>query len=272
MKIGTVSKWMVPIVEVGFRQWSEHWQSLNVLLDTGYHREFRINRNVRDQLGLPLVFTAASGPFTKAELLLGGISKRVNEVEMFEGIYFDGALGTALLHGLRITIDVEKNGEVHIDRIPRPMLDGLIQHLKHRIAKFKRQFASGQHRPWFRALPWTYITIKDRNGGWQTLKANVDTGSNTDLSLPPAWIEKLGLRLPDKDEVETWGGLMDVRQGKVDVRWLGCQQPANCVERRDMDRPIVGMNLFRGKRIIIDLDYEMPPVEITDIPEPLRNT
>ena len=181
------------------------------------------------------------------ELLLEECAMPV-KAEIREPLDFSGVIGTNLLQGRRMTIDVLTNEAVTIDWIPSS---------PNRFYEYPS--LSGK-------LPWIDVTIKDREGRCQTISANVDTGNSEELTLPPSCVKELGLRLLNKCWVKTINGPVNASCGEVEIVWQGCHRTAKCIEREDMDRAIIGMSLLSGKRITIDFELSGASLRIAPIP------
>ena len=261
------------MVPIKVRKLDGNWQELCVLLDTGAEVGFTLAETTARELGIamapdrdaPATIDPANLPdgaifISPYWVELEGYPRRV-EAEIREKLRFSGLIGADLLQGRRITMDVRENGIVNIDRIPSP------SRRRGRLRKSQRQQPSSEYPPLSMKLPWADVTIKDGEGRCQTIGANVDTGDNGDLSLPPSDVERLGLGLFGKCWVDTINGPVNESCGEVEIVWLGRHRRAQCIQRQDLDRPIIGMNLLSGKRITIDFDYVQPCVEIACIPQ-----
>ena len=196
------------------------------------------------------------------ELLLEG-HPRPAEAEIRDLPSLSGLIGMKLWHGRRITMDVVKKGAVTIDSIPSPTV---LARLKSRFHTPTVQCHSSEYPPLSMRLPWVDVTIKDIEGRYHTICANVDTGNSGHLTLPPSCVEGFGLGLLAKCRVNAIGGKVNASCGDVDIVWRGSHRTVECIQREDVDRPIIGMKLLSGKRITIDFDYLPPTVGIGPIP------
>ena len=271
---GTVNESLLPIIPASFKKLDGDWQKLRVLLDTGSKVGLMLAEATVSQHGIAIRYDynspASIGPILRlgnsmpmpphwVELQLEGIP-RVVENKILETDDFSGVIGPSLLLNRRITIDVVRNGAVEIDWIPAPTSLDRIRSL---IRKPKRQRPSPEYI-W--QLPWVDMAIKDSEGRWQPFSANVDTGDSGQLSLPPSYVERFGLRLPGECRVNTPDGPFDTSCGEVEICWQGSPCTVQCIERQDINPPLIGMKLLRGNRITIDFDYLPSVVEIAPIP------
>ncbi len=248
------------------------FQRLDLLLDTGFYGDLILREDTVDRYGLAIGMDYSGltsnrflhDPQT-AELFLEENPRKVSAQTRKEHL-FAGLLGTAPLLRRRITVDVVQNGEVTIDWIPEP---SLYERILRNLRTPKRQLSSQEPPPsWavLAALPWINITVRDSSGRFHTFGANVDTGDNGELSFPASLVNELGLRLSGTCQRYFDGGLVDVPCGEVEVVCQGHQFPGQFVQKPDVDRPIIGMELFRGHRIAIDIDFGGPPVKVHSAP------
>ncbi len=244
-------------------------QQLDLLLDTGFYGDLILREDTvsRYRLAIGIDYSRLTsnqfpqGPET-AELFLDETTRTVSVQRRREHL-FPGLLGTAPLLRRRITVNVVENGEVNIDWIPAP---SLYERSLRKLRADKRQRSSQDPPPsWaaVAALPWINISVRDGSGRFHTFDANVDTGDNGGLIFPTSLVDELGLRLSGSCQRYFDGGLVDVPCGKVGIAWQGRQFPVQFIQKPDVDRPIIGMALFRGHRITIDVDFGGPPVGIS---------
>ena len=257
---GKVNKKLVPMIPVSIKKPNWDWLELNVLLDTGYGGEFMMalatlrdfyNLSSIDQI--PYLGNSMSTPYKWVELKLDENPTKEVKAEIIKPNHFPGVIGPSLLLSKRIVIDVEEDGLVEIDWIPRPIRPTLPTRLLGLIRKPKRKRPSCEYR-W--KLPWVNLKVRDSTGEWQPLTVNVDTGDDGELSLPPSLVERFGLKLPYKCRVNTPCGPLDTCCGKVKIFWEGNPCTVQCVQLQEKNPPLIGMNLLRGKRITIDLSYD----------------
>lgn len=107
------------------------------------------------------------------------------------------------------------------------------------------------------------IQIMEASGQWWWFEAVLDTGATCDLTLPPAVIERLGLRWFDKSGA-ILAGETPIRCNVYDgeILWNGARRLV-CVHELEGD-PLVGNRLLEGHHIAIDL-VEGGSVEITPL-------
>lgn len=273
---GVVNEFLLPIIPVSVKKLDGDWQKLDILLDTGAEVGLVLGRSTINRHGIaigpdcsqlatidPVDLPDTSIPLSPfwVELLLEGYPRPV-EAEIRELHHLSGLIGTHLLQGRRITMDVVKNGTVNIDWIPAPTRLARIRSL---IRRPERQLPSLEY-VW--KLPWVDVAIRDSEGRCQTLSANVDTGCSEQLSLSPSYVERFGFRLLDECRVITAGGTVDVNCGEVGMFWQGGLRTVECVQRQEGHPPLIGMKLLCGNRITIefDFDYLAPAVAIAPIP------
>ena len=266
---GYVSRHLAPMIPASIRKEDGGCQRLELLLDTGFYGDLTLTHDTVHRYGLAIGFDHSrltsnrflQGPET-VELFLEEASRTVS-AQIRKELLFPGLLGTALLLRRRITVDVVENGAVNIDWIPSPSFyDRILQ----KLYTPKRQRSSQENPPsWavMNALPWINLSVRDSRGRCHTFGANVDTGNNGELSFPPTLVDELGLRLSGTCQRYLDGGLVVVPCGEVEVTWQGRQFPVQFIQQPEDDRPIVGMELFRGHRITIDVDFAGPPVRIS---------
>ena len=278
---GIVNEHLLPMVPVNVKKLNGDWQELSILLDTGSEFGFMLSETTASELGIAVRYNrdspASTGPILRpgdsmpmpphwVELLLEGIP-RVVEDNTLKTDDFAGVIGPSLLLNRRITIDVVRNGAVEIDQIPSPTLLDRIRSL---ILKHERQRPSLEY-VW--QLPWIDVSIRDSRGRWRHFSANVDTGNSEQLSLPPSYVERFRLRLPDKCRLNTPDGPINASCGEVEIFWQGSPCTVQCIQHQQEKPPLIGTKLLSGNRITIDVDvdYVPPRVEIARIPRSARN-
>ncbi len=274
---GTVNRNLVPIVPVKVKRLDGNWQKLGMLLDTGFEDRLLVAMNAVMQHNISVwppynptnleYYSQLGGRSEfklecKVELLLRR-NQRVDEAEIINMHDFPGVIGVGLLLRQRITIDVIENGAVGIDHIPPPTRTGRIRRLFRRP---KRQRPYSDCPPLFSTLPWAEVAVRDREGTYHTLCANVDTGDNGELTLPLDEVERLGLRLNENSWVSTMNGPAHASCGEIGIIWQGETRTVQCRQRSDVDRPIIGMKLLSGNRITMDIGYPTKIVDIAPIP------
>lgn len=272
------------MVPVRVKKLDGDWQELCFLLDTGSDFDSMLAETMASELGIAVRYEpdspASIGPIPRlddsmlmpshwVELQLEGIP-RVAKNKILKTDKIAGAIGPSLLLGRRITIDVVRNRAVKIDQIPPPTF---LDRIRSRILKHERQRPSPEYC-W--RLPWIDVAIRDSKGKRRCFSANVDTGNNEQLSLPPSYVKNFGLRLPDKCWVNTPDGRINASCGEVEMFWQGSPCTVQCIEHEQEKPPLIGMKLLRDRRITIDIDvdygYYVPPrVEIARIPRSARN-
>ena len=278
---GFVNEHHLPIIPVSVKKLDGNWQNLDILLDTGSNSGLVLESATVNRYGIALgpdrnvlaTIDPAELPGNSitispfwVELLLEGYSQPV-KAEIREVYHLSGLIGTDFLQGRRITMDVVKDGTVNIDWIPAPPSPSFLDCLRIGFRKPKLPYYPSQSPILPRILPWADVTIKDREGRTQTIYANVDSGDSGELTLPPSYIKSFGLMLPNKCRVITIDGEVDASCGELEIIWQGCHRTILCVQRQELDRPIIGMKLLSGNRITIDFDYvSQPVVEIAPIP------
>ena len=181
-----------------------------------------------------------------------------------------------MLRYRRVTVDAVEGGTVTVDAILRDSGRGMSWRP---FGKREREGPFGEnpkeyqedYEKWMcRYLPWTSLRIRDCEGDWHTVWVNVDTGFNGDLSLPPGWVSRLGLRLPNECEIETVNGPLPAQSGEVEVIWKGKRRLIESIRRNCGAPPLIGMKLLKGNSITID--FQGPAgrdiyVDIKPIPE-----
>ena len=198
----------------------------------------------------------------KVKLLMEG-NQRVVQAEIINMRDFSGVIGAGLLSSRRITIDVIENGTVEVGRIPSPTSKGSIRSL---FCRPERQSPYSDCPPFGSNLPWKETKVKDSAGAYHTLCANVDTGDNGELTLPPSEVEEFGFRFLGRCRLNVIGRQVNASCGEVEIVWQEESRTVQCRQRSDVDRPIIGMKLLSGNRITIDVGY---PTKIVDI-SPIR--
>ena len=173
-----------------------------------------------------------------------------------------GLLGTNLLQYRRLTIDVVENGAVKIERLHS--LDPL-GHPTSRFDMPTKHRHSAKDPSLSRKLPWKEIAVIDVEGKRQTISANIDTGDDGALTLPPSHVDSFELTLPNDCVVNTINGEVDALCGDVEIVWQGCHRSAECIQREDVDRPIIGMKLLSDNRITVDFEFSGACLSITPI-------
>ena len=278
---GIVNGHLLPMVPVSVKKLDGEWQELSILLDTGSEFGFMLSETTASELGIAVRYNrdspASIGPILRpgnsmpmlphwVELQLEGIP-RVVEDKILKTDDFAGVIGPSLLLRRRVTIDVVRNGAVEIDQIPASTL---FQRARNLILKHERQRPSLEY-VW--RLPWIDVAIKDSRGRWRHFSANVDTGNSEQLSLPPSYVERFRLRLPDKCQLNTPDGPIDASCGEVEIFWQGNPRTVECIQHQQEKPPLIGMKLLSGNRITIDVDvdYVPPCVEIARIPRSVRD-
>ena len=123
---------------------------------------------------------------------------------------FPGVVGPALLRNRRITVDVRRNGPVIIEKMSARGLTTPIRSLA-RIPKWLCRWK----------LPWINAAIQDSKGRWKVISVNVDTGDNGELSLPPSYVERFGIRLSGKSGKNTPEGPREYDCGEAEICWEG---------------------------------------------------
>ena len=247
-----------------------------MLLDTGSEtgllvamtaiRQHDVETEPRYNLPDPVYFSQLGNPSItklpcKVKLLLEG-NQRAVEAQIVNMHEFSGVMGTNLLLNRRITIDVIENGAVEIDWIPSPTRLERFRNLIHRPKQ--RRFSS-DYPTILTSLPWAEVTIKDSEGRRHTLWANVDSGNNGELTLPCSEVERFGYRLLERCWVDTMDGIVDASCGEVEMIWQGKSRAVQCIQRSDVDRPIIGMKLLSGNRMTVDFDGLAPIAKIAHI-------
>ena len=271
---GFVNEKLVPIVPVGVKKLDGDWQKLDILLDTGSEVDCMLAETTVGQYGIAIRHRYDSPVSVGSVQILGNSILRshywvelllegnpmVVEAQILQMRHFSGVIGPSILLDRRVSIDVVKNGVVEIDRIPGPR--GLAR-IRSLMARPKPQWPSLEYH-W--KLPWANLKLRDSKGEWHPLTVNVDTGDNGQLSLPPSLIERFGLRLPGQCRVDTFDGPLDASRGGVEILWQGKPRTVECIQSQEKNPPLVGMELLRGNRITIDVDYlPAPTVRIAPI-------
>ncbi len=285
MIVGTVNRHLMPVIPINIRNEDDGSEQLELLLDTGFdgaialeldlvHHHRLATRPTRQLLTPEFVSErdpkwGHSPPFT-VESMLEGTPCEVPLLVLNEHP-FAGMVGTEMLKFRRVTVDVMEEGRVTVDTLPPESCRGM------RSRQFGKRKRQGPFRKdpedyagWiYRNLPWTSLQIRDSEGDWYTIRVNVDTGSSGELSLPPSWVSRLGLKLPNECEIETVNGRLPVHTGEVEVFWKGKRHSIECIRRNDGAPPLIGMKLLEGNRITIDFgDYGGTNVDVDIKPIP----
>ena len=284
MVTGTVNKRLMPIIPAEVRNEDKGWEQLELLLDTGFdgavaleldlvHRH-RLETLPPRQLLTPEFVSERDPkwghipPFT-VEAMLDGAPREASLLILDEHP-FSGMLGTEMLKFRRVTVDVVEGGLATVETFIPKSGHGM----------GRRQFGKRQRPRPFREnpeeyldwmnylLPWTSLQIRDGEGDWHTIWVNVDTGSSEELSLPPSWVSKFGLRLPDESRIETVNGPLAGHSGKVEIIMGGERRCIECFSRNDGAPPLIGMKLLEGNRVTMDfedfagtnVDVEIKPI------------
>ena len=258
---GIVNESLLPIVPVSVKKLDGDWQELDVLLDTGSEVGFMLAEATASQHGIaimpdrnspasavPVSYFDSSIPMPLpwVELQLEGIP-RVVECEIIKTDKYSGMIGPRLLLNRQVTVDVVRNGPVEIDCTPAPTA---LDRIRSRIRRRERQHPFPKYR-W--KLPWVNVAIKDSEGKWRSFSANVDTGNSEQLNLPPSYVERFGLRLPGKCQMNDTDGPFDTICGEVEMCWQGNLCTVQCVQHQPGKPPLIGMRLLRGNRITMML-------------------
>ena len=282
--IGTVNKHLLPMVPVSVQKDVDQWQPLSIILDTGFNGDIALDEKWLEMLGLQselvgmfpsfnlpteIYQNSRNTPPIRAELIWAGTQRTVT-VNALQGHPFSGLLGTDLLRYRRVTIDAIEGGSVIVDTGPAPSRGHLARWMSRKLDRQRPLFDDlDEYLRWSMSnLPWTNLRVRDRNGGWQAIWVNVDTGYTGELSLPTKWVNRLGLRLPDRCQLHTVRGTIPTECGDVEVDWRGEKRYIDCTHRPDDSPPLIGMKLLEGKRITIEFENEWPTVEIRPIPPP----
>ena len=273
---GKLNQNLLPMVKISVEKCDGDWQELDVLCDTGVEGGLVLPRGTLNRHGIAvrpdcsalgiidpreLPGDSISGSPYWVDLLVEEGPQRV-EAESHELHRLRGLIGTKLMQRRRLTVDVKKKGAVSIDRIPSPPPPA---RLKIPFRTPEMQSLSCDHLPLSPRLPWVDVTIQDIYGREHVVCANVDTGNNGELTLPPNYVEWFGFRLPSECLVNTIDGEVKARCGKVQIVWQGCHRTVECIRRDDVDRPIVGMKLFSDTRITIDFEITGASLRIAPI-------
>lgn len=275
---GFMNPYLLPIVPVSVRKENGDWLHLDVLLDTGFNGEIALEHGLVSEYGLaaqpkddmpepigllqtPISSTTISSQAVELEL---GDTRLLASVHLLDQHPFSGQLGTALLLNRRITLDVVENGAVNIDWTPLPRhRPGILQKLGVR----KWQLPHPEYMTWWiDSLPWMNVSIKDGAGRWRSLSATVDTGDSGELRLPSNYVERLGLKFRDKTQVQNIRGPAEESCGRVEIIWNGRKRPVHCTEHQEDIPPVVGMKLFSGNRVTIDVNHLGTAVKFSRIP------
>ena len=181
---------------------------------------------------------------------------------------FRGMLGTGLLLYHVVVLDVVEGGTVTVDNAPaRSGRRGLRRWLGRRKHQQPSLENFEEYMRWFTGnFPWTNLPVQDSQGRWWSVWVKVDTGSNGELTLPTSWVDRLGLTLPETSTIRTPDGLKSVSQGQARIKWQGKETFVDC-QRRDDVPPLIGMELFKGNRIIIDFNCPRPAIEVRRLPK-----
>lgn len=284
MITGTVNKRLMPIIPVEVRNEDRGWEQLELLLDTGFDgglylkmellHHHRLETRPPRQLLTP-EFTSeryanrGQRPAFTVEASLDGAPREASLLILDEHS-FSGMLGTEMLKFRRVTVDVVEGGpatvETFIPKSGRGM--GRRQLGKRKRPRPFRENPEDYEEWMYRNLPWTGLQIQDGEGYWHAIWVNVDTGSSEELSLPPKWVSRLGLHLPNGSQMETVNGPLAGHSGKVEIIMKGERRCIECFSRNDGAPPLIGMKLLEGSRITMDfedfaganVDVEIKPI------------
>ena len=286
MAKGVVNEDLIPVVPLSVRNDDNEWQDVNFMLDTGFDGDLALEAPLLDR------YCLATRPhrqlLTPQEVLekydnWGRIAPYTSEVlwnrapretslrlleEPPQEAPFRGMLGTGLLLYHVVVLDAVEGGTVTVDNTStRAERRGF----RWRLGQRKHQRPSlenfEEYMRWFtRNVPWTNIPVQDSEGRWLSVWVKVDTGSNGELTLPTSWVDRLGLTLPETSTIRTPDGFKSVSQGQVWIKWQGKETLVDC-QRRDDVPPLIGMELLKGNRIIIDFNCPRPAIEIRRLPK-----
>ena len=240
MIIGTVNKRLMPIIPAKVRNEDNSWEQLELLLDTGFdgglylemellHRHRLKTRPPRQLLTPEFVSERQASrdlipPFT-VEAMLDGTPREASLLILDEHP-FSGMLGTEMLKFRRVTVEVVEGGLATVETNPAKSARsvGWRQFGNRKRPRPFRENPEDYEEWMYRNLPWTSLQIRDGEGDWHTIWVNVDTGSSEELSLPPSWVSRLGLHLPNESQMETVNGPLAGHSGKVEIiklSWKG---------------------------------------------------
>ena len=273
---GRINDDFLPIVPIFVKRLDGNWQKLNVICDTGNDGDLVLGRAAvyRHDIAIAPACNAEARIDPK-DLSTNSISEsrfwvelkweenpQLVEAKFCKLHKYSGLLGTNLLQYRRLTIDMVRNGVVNIDRVPPPT-----SHAQHtsQFRTSKMHCHNPEDPSLSNKLPWEEIKIKDVDGKYHTINVNLDTGNNGELTLPPSHVRRFGFRLLNKCRVNVMGREVNASCGDVEVVWQGCHRTVQCIEREDVDRPIIGTKLLSGNQITIYFESTGTYLSITPI-------
>ena len=278
---GVVNEHLLPISPLTIRNKDGEWQDVNLLLDTGFDRELALDAALLSRYNLAthpdhqwLTPEEAlknhdnwgpRAPYT-GELEWQG-RERAAGIRVVAKHSLNGMLGTKLLMYHRLTVDVLKGGAVTIKSGPSLSSRAVTPWWSPRTQR-EKPFRGNveQYLTWSRSyLPWTKLQVQDSGGKFNPIWVNVDTGDSQELSLPLHMVDRLGLKATGNCWIHTTAGLVETKQGGVNVIWQGQKCPVLCTHRPDDKPPLVGMKMLKGTRITVEFDLPVPIVEIRHI-------
>ena len=135
MRIGTVNESLVPVVPVNLKRKDNHWQELELLLDTGFDGEIALDTTLLDSCNLATrpdhqMLTpedvlrtrdnwGASSPYT-GESFWEGRTREVG-IRLMGEQPIHGILGTNLLKYRTLTVDAVQGGQVTLEDTSPPV-------------------------------------------------------------------------------------------------------------------------------------------------------
>ena len=286
--IGTVNENLKSTVPVDVMRDDYEWKQFSLLLDTGFNEDIALRPGLLDQYRLGTDpsrkrrtpahvlenydFWWQDPPY-KVELRWRGRQGRA-------GLHLlkpkptcpPGLLGTKQLKHYRVTVDAIEGGIITIDSGLSLCRKGIWGwRPRGRGPQIPCEEFPEDYRKWSNLyLSWTGLKVQDSAGEWHSILANVDTGNFTGLSLPTAWVTKLGLRLPGKVKINTKEGSIVVDKGEVQVIWQGKERPVECIHQDDYP-PIIGMKLLKGYKVTMDFNMPRTAAEIRPLLRPISS-
>ena len=271
---GVVRKSLCPFLPVHIKKVGNDWLDADLLFDTGFDGQIALRPTLLDsncietEPPLDLVppdSVLRKGPNLdpKAPFTLhvnwNGFYQEASLHLLHNKAKVPGMLGTRMLRFHVVTIDVIEGGTVSILETPwRPGRHQSSHRRKIQEYTLPPTENEEEYLEWEdNYLPWTNLQVKDKEGYWHLVRVNIDTGDNGELTLPSSWVDKLGLTLPKRSEIDTPQRVESVNKGLARVQWRGREIEIECLQR-DEHPPLIGMKLLLGHRIILDFDWPVP--------------
>ena len=117
-----------------------------------------------------------------------------------------------------------------------------------------------------RLEPWVTVSLEDHQGRLHQCQVTVDTGFTGWLTLPPDFIEQLGLVSRDSRAATLASGAIEsFDYYHARILWHGQLRPVGVFQSNGMS--LLGMQLLKGNRLIVDAweGGDVPIEEVTPV-------